>query len=129
MFFKTAFIMLGVYLPVLTAPPIVFVFDGIVINGNFLIASVLGWCFGWILNPQLTFRQVLGGLVVAVVVTLYVGEGIQTITENTFLQSEKLNGFIIFLLNAAGIPLWERTLDVIKTELPERLRRWFGGDK
>ncbi len=126
---KAGFIGFGASIPVMASPPIAIVFDGLVINGNYLLASIVGWAFGWALNRELALRQVVAGLIVAVIITLYVGEGIQSITANTFLESEKLNGFIIVILNAAGIPLWEKLIDVVRDELPERLKRWLGGDK
>lgn len=126
---KTGLLMAGASLPVMVAPPIAFVFDDLVINGNYLIASIVGWAVGWLLNRDLTIRQVLGGLLVAIIITLYVADGVQSITDDTFAESKKLNEFIIVLINAAGIPLWEKIIDVIRTELPEKLKRWLGGDK
>ena len=126
---KTVSILVVTGVPVLATvnPVVVFEFDSMSFNVNYFIASILGWIFGWVLNPKLTGREITGALIVALITTLYIGSGIANIVSGTFLDHNGFVGLIIFLLTASGLPLFVSTINVVKNGTPELIKRFLDG--
>ncbi len=104
-------------------PLVVFEFTSLNINGNYLIASILGFLLGWLMNTDSTKREFAGGLVLAVILALYVGNGIEHITKDTFLDYDGVTNITLAILNASGLPWAKIMIETFKEGTPELVKR------
>ena len=112
-------------LGITVAPAVIFEYESLNINLNYFIASIIGWLLGWLLNPHLSVREILGGLIVAVIITMFIGSGINSLIQGTFLDYKEVNGLVIVILSASGLPWLSKMVEVVQMETPEIFKRWL----